>query len=171
MLIVLLVQSFAGGAHAAAKDERLEVKASETEQLRVLLTNQKVNAVLGDGTRVRGRVREVTPGTVLMNVEGSEGAFAVPRGNQSIATERFNTIEMTSRKGKKRAIFAALFGAAGFLVGAAAIAAEIDSLGGEGGPNGAGTAVLVGATAGGAAAGYALGHHLDKKRLTIVIVK
>lgn len=172
VLFITVFPCFAGSTPTAIKDdERLRVPASETEQLRVLLANQKVEAVLTDGTRVKGRVREVRGGSILINVDSSEGASALPRGEQTVATERFNTLEMRSYKGKKKGIFAAIGGAVGLLLGAAVLASEIDSLGGEGSINGAGAAVWVATTAGGTAAGYALGRQLDKKRVTIVIVK
>ncbi len=170
---VVLFQCFAADSIAGvtSQDQRLEVRASETEQLRVLLANQKVNALLTDRTRVIGRVKEVRSGTIVINVGSSEGVSALPRGDQSVATDRFNTLEIGSYKGNKRGILAVALGAAGLALGVLIGAAEIDSLGGEGSINGAGVAVIVAATAGGAAAGYALGRNLDKKRLTIVIVK
>ncbi len=173
LLLVLALQFSVPATLASVKadNQRLEVKASETEQLRVLLKNQKVNAILTDGTRVKGKVKEVQTGTLVVNVESSDGPSALRRGNQSVATESFSTLEIGSYKGKKRGILATALGAAGMTLGLLIVASEIDSLGGEGSINGAGAAVIAAATVGGAAAGYALGRNLDKKRLTIVIVK
>ena len=172
LLLILLFHSFAVGASAAVvpQDERVEVRASETEQLRALLANQKVNAVLNDGTRIKGKVKEVRTGVIVLSVESSEGAAALPRGEQTGTIDRFSTLEITSYKGKKRGILAAALGAAGLALGLAIGGMEIDSLGGEGEINGAGVAVIVAAGAGGAAIGY-LWEKLDKKRITIVIVK
>jgi hypothetical protein len=171
ILLSIFIQMFAAPAYAAGADERLEVKASETQQLRTLLTNQKVEAVLADGTRIRGRVRDVETGMLVINVDSSSGVSAYPRGEQRIAIDRFNTLEINSYIGRKRGILATTFGAVGLLVGLAIGSAEIDSLGGEGEINGAGKAVIAATTAGGIAAGYALGRSLDKKTITIVILR
>lgn len=173
LLLVLVFQALGSSASArmSENDERVEIKVSETERLRQLLENQKVNAVLVDGTRIRGTVKGVTSGTLTIRVASSDGASATPRGDQTIDTARFSTLEITKFKGKKRGILAAALGAGGFLLGVAVTAMEIDSLGGEGSINGAGVGVLVAATAGGAAAGYALGRNLDKKKVTVVIAK
>ncbi|MEQ1606538.1 MAG: hypothetical protein ABL999_16885 [Pyrinomonadaceae bacterium] len=173
LVFVFLFQCSAAESLAVADkpDDRLEVKASETEQLRVLLANQKVNAALTDGTRVTGKVKEVRSGTIVIDVTASSGASALTRGSHDLATERFSTFEMTSYKGKKRGIFTAALGAAGLVLGLAIGSAEIDSLGGEGSINSAGAAVIAATTAGGAAAGYVIGRNLDKKRLIIAIVR
>lgn len=171
-LVIFLFSWFAGNAVATpAQDERLEVKASETEQLKVLLERQKVNAVLTDGTRIKGKVKEVRSGVLVINVEQPEGAAGLAKGEQSLATDRFNTFEMKSYKGKKRGILAATLGFAGLALGVGINATEAESLGGEGSRTAAGIAVMVATTVGGAAVGYALGRNLDKKSLTIVITK
>lgn len=171
MLFLILFQSFAFDLHAAAKDERLEVRATATDQLRGLLAGRKVDAVLMDGTRVSGKVKEVRDGSVVMDVDKSDGTAALTLGEQNIATDRFNTLTVTRIKGKKRGIFAAVFGAVGLLAGAALVGMEIDALGGEGSINGTGAAVWTATTVGGAAAGYALGRNMDKKKITVVILK
>jgi hypothetical protein len=170
-LLVTIFQCMAAHTEAATKDKRLEVRASDTQQLRTLLTNRKVDAALTDGTRIKGLVKEVRDGAVMIVVDRSDGAGALPRGDQTVATEKFNTLEVSSVKGKKRWILGTAMGVAGLLLGGAIIAMEIDSLGGEGSANGAGAAVVAATTAGGSAAGYAIGRQLDKKRVTIVIIK
>lgn len=171
LIFAVLFQCFAADASAAVKDERLGVKASETEQLRVLLANQKVEAGLADGTRLRGRVNEVNTGTIVIHVESSEGTAALPRGAQSIATDRFNTLEMTTYKGKKRWIWATALAAVGAVVGLGVVASETEPFATEGSVKPAGVVVATAAVVGGAAGGYAIGRNRDKKRLTIVIVK
>lgn len=173
LAIFVFLQSFtfASAPVLVKPDERIDVKASETERLNTLLRNQKVKATLMDGTLVSGKVKEVRNGNVVVNVGSSSGATTFGRGDQEIAAERFSTIEITSFKGSKRGIFAAALGAAGLALGFLIGASESDSLGGEGAVNGTGAAVIAAAAVGGAAAGYAIGRNMDKKRLIITIVK
>lgn len=169
LLLAFALQTWAGAI--PTQNERLEVRASETERIKLLLNGQKIDAVLADGSRIKGRVKQVRDGTLVINVERSDGPVALSRGDQSVATDRFNTLEVSSYKGRKRGIFAAIFGAAGLALGLGISAMEIDSLGGEDSINGTGAAVIAATTAGGSAAGYALGRGMDKKLVTIVIVK
>ena len=166
ILILLLFHSANLSINAKpADDQEVEVAASDTAQLKQLLEDQKVEAILRDGTSLKGRVVEVRDGTLAVQVERSEGPSAPAKGLRQVPTARLSTVTITKIKGKKRAILGTTLAVAGAGLGLLMVATEFA---GESW-NGTYGAVTTATTAGGAAAGYFLGRQLDKKRVTIVI--
>lgn len=166
-VIVMLVWPLAGAKTKSAhfQDERIEVRATDTLQLKTLLEGQKVEALLTDGTALKGKVKSVIDLEIRLEVKSSNGPTALSRGENSLPTSRFATFTITKFKGKKRGILAATLGFAGLGVGILVIASEVT---GESW-NGTDAAILTAAVATGAIGGYSLGRHLDRKRVTVVI--
>ncbi len=143
----------------------VEVKASDTANLKELLEKQKIDARFADGTLLKGRVKEVIDGAVVMEIEQSEGPGAMAKGEHSIATDKITRIKIVKYKGSKRFVLATVLGIAGLAASWAITATEFA---GES-QNATYGGIAVATTAVGVVAGYAWGRALDKKEVTIVI--
>jgi len=161
LLFCPLLPLYVLGAEAASQ-EKIEVEASDTSQLKTLLVSRSVELMFRDGTYVKGQIKEVNNGEVLIKVKDSEGPSALRNGEQRVATERISTIQTTYHKGPYRAILAggiAAGAAAPALVGIDKGTLEVPS----------GMALLLTAAPAGAVIGYFTGKKVDKKTMTIVI--
>jgi hypothetical protein len=143
----------------------VEVKPSDTAKLKELLEKQKIDARLADGTLLKGRVKEVIDGAVVIKIEQSEGPGAMAKGEHSIATDKITEIKIVRYKGSKRVVLATVLGIAGLAASWAITATEFA---GES-QNATYGGIAVATTAAGIAGGYAWGRALDKKEVTIVI--
>jgi hypothetical protein len=152
-------------AAAAKKDERVELQAGDTAQLKKLIEGKRIEAIFTNGSRARGRVKQVSDGSVTLDVERSEGQPALAKGQHTLQTTNFSTITITKRKGKMRAILGTALGFAGLGFAALVVATEFE---GESW-NETYAAITVASIALGAVAGYFWGRSKDKKQITIVI--
>jgi hypothetical protein len=148
-----------------AKSQVVEVKASETDKLKELLENQKVDASFIDGTSLKGKVKEVRDGVIAVQVERSEGPNALTKGKHSVPTDKLATIKIAKRKGSKRAVLSTVLGFAGLGLAYLIIATEFAGESFNSTYGGVVAATIIA----GAAAGYAWGRALDKKEVTILI--
>ncbi len=147
-----------------ASSETVEVMASDTNQLRALLENQNVEAMLTDSTYLRGRVRDVRQSSIVLQVRGSRGPGQPGKGRSEVATDRFSTFQITRVKGSKRFSLLAAFAGAGFVAGFfGGLESDFETATGK-------TAVIALPIAGGVG-GYLLGRKLDRQPLTVVIKK
>ena len=90
------------------------VSASETERLRDLLSGKRIDASLADGAHLRGRVKEIQDGLLVVDIDKSSGPNPAPRGLQDIPTDRISTVQFTRYEGNKRFLYAALFFLGGY---------------------------------------------------------
>lgn len=149
----------------AAGSERTEVKASDTARSKELLENQKIEAMLADGTYLRGKVKEVKEDAMIVQVKNYEGPSALTKGEHRMPVSKFSTIKLTQYKGKKRALLGMGLGFGGLGLGILIAATEFAGESWNETYSGITTATTIGGIAG----GYLLGRHLDRKEATIVI--
>ncbi len=150
----------ATGAVQAAQNQVLSVSSSETKWFREMLSGQRINAFLADGTQLRGRVKEVQDGLLTVDIKKSIGPSSVPRGLHNIPMNRLSTVQFTRYKGKKRALLGALFFVGGYGLAAGIIEARE-------GYTGTRTAAAIGGWAGMTTIGYLWGRNKDKKNITV----
>ena len=136
------------------------IRASETERLRDLLSGKRIDASFADGNRLRGRVKEIQDGLLVVDIDKSSGPNPAPRGLQDIPTNRISTVQFTRYEGNKRFLYAALFFLGG---GVLAVPLNIDS------PTTASAAGAIGIWSGSTALGYLRGKKKDKKNVTLTI--
>jgi hypothetical protein len=143
----------------------IEVSESATAQLKELLEKQKIDAMLVDGTYVKGKVVEVSEGEVVVDVKESSGTTRIGRGEQRIPLRNLGTLYVTARKGNKRYVLIPLMAAG--LAGLGLLLSSGDSPE-EDDP--ASDAILPATFAvGGGVMGYVLGRQLDRHEFTLVI--
>lgn len=150
---------------APGQAQIVEVKASDTAQLKTLLEKQQVDISFTDGTLLRGQVRGVENGLVLVKVDRSAGPSTLTKGDHSIPLGGLATIKITRYRGKRRAALATILGIAGLGLGLLITSTEFagESF------NSTYGGITAAATVAGAAAGYAWGRSLDKKEVTVVL--
>ena len=89
VVLPLCVCLLAVGSAPAAQKEVLSVSAAETQQLRKLLKDKRIGALLQDGTHLRGRVKQVQDGLLTVHIKKSTGPRAMRRGQlQNIPLDR-----------------------------------------------------------------------------------
>ena len=169
LIFLLLLHAATGTADARSADtETIEVQASDTAQLQRLLEDRKVNVVLTDATRLKGKVQEVRSAEIVMDVERAEGAGALTKGTHTIPIAKVSTVKVISHKGKAKAVVPLITGGVGGLMGLGVL------FGAAYEPSEQFPAYAVLAAAipiGSIAGGYFLGKNLDKRELTVVIVR
>ena len=151
----------ATGAVQAAQNQVLSVSSSETKWFREMLSGQRINAFLADGTQLRGRVKEVQDGLLTVDIKKSIGPSSVPRGLHDIPMNRLSTVQFTRYKGNKRVLLGTAFTVGGLgLGGGVATATRGDRSGGA-----YLTVALLGIGMG--VLGYLWGRNKDKKNITV----
>lgn len=150
------------GTALGAKNEFLSVSASETKQLRKLIKDRRIVAVLADGSNLVGRVEKVRDGLVFLDMQESTRSNTVKSRLQEIPTDQIATMHFTRYRGKWRVGLATLFSFGGFLLGMAIIG---DCEGCQDGEMG----VLAGIWGGMTVLGGLLGLKKDKKAVTLEI--
>ena len=133
------------------------------------LVGKQVSIAMYNGGAVAGRVREVQPDALVIEVARSTNLTVYPKGPLRVPRERLHVLDLHGKGYKYRVIGTAL----GFLAGTAggfgvAIGVQGGILGDEH-STAAGTA-LVGMMAGVTAAGYAVGNAADRRTTTIQII-
>lgn len=113
IVLPLCVCLLAAGSAQAAENQVLSVRASETELLRDLLSGKRINASFTDGTRLRGRVKEVQDGLLRVDIKKTSDPNSVPRGLQDIPTDRISTVQFTRYQGNKRLLLGTAFSLGG----------------------------------------------------------
>jgi hypothetical protein len=133
------------------------------------LVGKHVSIPLYDGGAVAGRVREVQPDALLLEVSKTTSSLAYPKGLMRVPRDKLHVLDLHGKGVKYRVLGTTL----GFVAGAAGGAGV--ALGVQGGlfsdeHNTAAGAAFVGVMAGVTAAGYALGNVADRRTTTIQIV-
>ena len=162
IVLPLCVCLLAAGSAQAAENQVLSVRASETELLRDLLSGKRINASFTDGTRLRGRVKEVQDGLLRVNIKKTSNPNSVPRGLQDIPTDRISTVQFTRYEGNKRLLLGTLFFGGGYGL-------AVGIIEGREGYSGGRTAAAIGVWSGMTVLGYLWGKKKDKKNVTLVI--
>ena len=152
------------GSAQAAENQVLSVRASETELLRDLLSGKRINASFTDGTRLRGRVKEVQDGLLRVNIKKTSDPNSVPRGLQDIPTDRISTVQFTRYQGNKRLLLGTAFSLGGLGLGAGA-----QTMVNENEVTATSAAAWIGVWSGMTVLGYLWGKKKDKKNVTLVI--
>jgi hypothetical protein len=124
-----------------------------------------------DGTYVKGQVRQVEDGQIIINVKESEGISALPKGEQTVATESISTVQMTKRKGSFRGILTGAGIGGGALLGIG-IGLHYGDKYGTDSPEGraAGTAAIILPIAAGVG-GYFAGRAIDDEVKTTIVIQ
>ena len=78
-----------------AASRPLELKWSELDPV---ITAQKIALALPDGTRIKGRVLEVRPDSLLMQIRHTSNKKAHPKGLASVPRASVTEIEVTERR-------------------------------------------------------------------------
>ena len=164
IVLPLCVCLLAAGSAQAAENQVLSVRASETELLRDLLSGKRINASFTDGTRLRGRVKEVQDGLLRVDIKKTSDPNSVPRGLQDIPTDRISTVQFTRYQGNKRLLLGTAFSLGGLGLGAGA-----QTMVNENEVTAASAAAWIGVWSGMTVLGYLWGKKKDKKNVTLVI--
>ncbi|MBN2430718.1 MAG: hypothetical protein JXQ27_04550 [Acidobacteria bacterium] len=143
----------------------IEVQDTDTARLTELLENRTIDAMLVDGTYIKGKVLGIDSDRLMVRVQESSDASRVGRGEQRIPLAGLATLFATGHKGKKRyaliPLMAAGLAGIGLLLSSGDTPEEEDP---------ASDAILPAAFAvGGGVMGYVLGRQLDKQEFTLVI--
>ena len=134
-----------------------------TERLRDLLSGKRIDASFADGAHLRGRVKEIQDGLLVVNIKKTSDPNSLPRGLQDIPTDRISTVQFTRYEGNKRALFGTVFSLGGVgLGGGVATATRGDRSGGA-----YLTVVIIAIGIG--TLGYLWGKKKDSKNVTLVI--
>jgi hypothetical protein len=162
LTFVTLLGAFLIREASSLGSDKIEILASDTVQLKQLLEHQSVSAMFPVGSYLKGRIREVRTGSILIEVQKSEGTSALSRGDHLIPTSRFSTFQITRYHGNKRLILSSSLIGAGFVAGfLAGLESDFETNKGK--------AALVLLPAAGGIGGYFFGKSLDRKELTILI--
>ena len=141
-----------------AQDRVLSVEATETERLRNLLSGQRIDASLADGTYLKGRVQEVRQGLLRLDIQKST-ASAIPRGIQGIPIDRISTVQFTRyESNRNRVRYASILALGGIF-----LAAAVDA--------GGSTVASSGILAGMGTLGYLWGRTKDKQNFTVNLTR
>ena len=118
VVLLLCVCLLAVGSASAAKKEALSISATETQQLRKLLREKRIDALLQDGTHLRGRVKQIQDGLLTVHIKKSTGPSAMRRGQlQNIPLDRISTVKFTRYKGYVGVLRGIAFCLGGLLLG------------------------------------------------------
>ena len=140
----------------------LPVSASETERLRDLLSGKRIDASFADGAHLRGRVKEIQDGLLVVDIDKSSGPNPVPRGLQDIPTDRISTVQFTRYQGNKRLLLGTLFFGGGYGL-------AVGIIEGREGYSGGRTAAAIGVWSAMTILGYLWGKKKDKQNVTLEI--
>jgi hypothetical protein len=153
------------------RQEKIQVSASDTEQIKKLLMRKKIEAMFRDGTYIKGQVKEVDDGQIVIDVKESEGTSALQKGEQTVAIESLSTVQMTNRKGPFRGILTGAGIGGGALLGIG-IALHYGEKYGTDTPEGraAGTAAIV-LPIGAGVGGYFAGRAIDDEVTTTIVIQ
>ena len=140
------------------------VSASETERLRDLLSGKRIDASFVDGAHLRGRVKEIQDGLLVVDINESSGPNPAPRGLQDIPTDRISTVQFTRYQGNKRALLGTVFSLGGLGLGAGA-----QTMVNENEVTATSAAAWIGVWSGMTVFGYLWGRKKDKQNVTLEI--
>lgn len=146
-------------ASCSARHPIWTVRAWETDRLRNLLTKQRIDAALRDGTHVRGRVEKVQKDFMKVEVKQSRGSGSVPIGLHNIPIDRFSTVHWFEGS-RNRTLLSTLGLLSGVVFGLGFIATE--KFGG-----GADFSMIVIAPIVGGFVGYQVGRQKEQRTLEI----
>ena len=165
LVCLLLLQNFS----MAARKVELTLPWSGLEpQMR----QRKIALVLPDGVHLVGKVMDITPEALVLNVTKSSDPTGHPKGKTSIARSAVSVIQLNETKGSKRALWSSVGAGAG-IVGGWLLAEGVYHVSGEGQglwaePAGAG--LILGLAGAGGAVGYFSGRSSDRVETYIKIV-
>ena len=146
---------------AARAQERIEVPWAE---LGPALAGHIVSTVLPDGTVLRGHVLDVSADQLRFEANKTSNGALYPKEELSLARNQLKVFSYTQKRGRGRAIGAAIGAAA--IVASFYIPIEINS--NEAGDGNA-TAQHVAMGGIGAGLGYLVGNQVDKRTITVIV--
>ena len=162
VVLPLCVCLLAAGNVQGAENQVLSVGASEAERLRELLSGERINAFLADGSYLEGRVKEIQDSLLTVDIKKSTGPSPVPRGLQDIPTDRISTVQFTRYKGPKvRLLIGTILTIGGLALGAVLTSEKFNRAGN--------VALVVGSGVGMGILGYRWGKEMDERDVTLVI--
>ena len=164
VFVPLCTCMLAAGSVHAAENQALTVGASETDRLRDLLSDKRIEALFMDGTHLRGQVKEVQDGLLAVDIKKSTGPNPVLHGLQDLPTDRISTVQFTRYKGGKRFLYGALF-----FLGGLGLGAVVQTKVNESSVTMGSALSAVGACGGMTVLGYLWGTNKDKQNVTLTI--
>jgi hypothetical protein len=128
------------------------------EELAPLVQKREIETVLANGVHIRGRVEQVLPEALVVEVKRTSDPNLVPKGHTRVARELVSALTVRWKQGPARALLAiaGLYGLP--LLFAASGVASAEELG---------TAGSLAVASAGAAIGYVMGSELDARWLWV----
>ena len=165
LICLLLLQNLS----MAARKVELTLPWSELESH---IGQRKIALVLSDGIHLVGKVMDITPDSLVLNVTKSSDATSHPKGRTSISRSAVLVIQLNETKGAKRALWSSVGAGAG-LLGGWLLAEGVYHVSGEGQgfwaePTGVG--LTLGLAGAGGAVGYIGGRSSDRVETYIKII-
>ena len=153
----------------AARKVEITLRWSE---LQPHIGQRNVALVLPDGVHLAGKVMEITPDGLVLNVAKSSDPKGHLKGTTRIARSAVSVIQLNEIKGSKRALWSSVGAGAG-LVGGWLLAEGVYHVSGEGQglwAEPAGIGLILGLAGAGGAAGYFGGRSSDRVETYIKII-
>lgn len=153
-LLIVLLACFSG--QLAAESKALVLP---WEQLAPMVTGQKIELYLSDGTRLRGEALAVRTDTFVMDVEKTSNKTRYSKGQAEVPRPEVSSVNLIQRTIRWRLLTTPAIGLAGAALGGAA----------TNGHNREGLPLIT--IPASIAAGYFLGKHMDTNVTKITIVR
>jgi len=153
----------------AARKVELALRWSE---LQLHIGQRNVALVLPDGVHLAGKVTEISPDGLMLNVTKSSDPKGHPKGKTPIARSKISVIQFNETKVSKRALWSSVGAGAG-LVGGWLLAEGVYHVSGEGQglrAEPAGIGLILGLAGAGGVAGYFAGQSSDRVETYIKII-
>jgi len=165
LICLLLLQNLSMGARKV----ELSLPWGEIEPH---IGQRTIALVLPDGVHLVGKVTDITPDALVLNVTKSSDPKGHPKGKTSIARSAVSVIQLNETKGSKRALWSCVGAGAG-LVGGWLLAEGVYHVSGEGQglwAEPAGIGLILGLAGAGGATGYIGGRSSDRVETYIKII-
>jgi hypothetical protein len=153
----------------AARKVELSLRWGEIEPH---IGQRTIALVLPDGVHLVGKVMDITPDALVLNLTKSSDPKGHPKGKKSIARSAVSVIQLNETKGSKRALWSSVGAGAG-LVGGWLLAEGVYHVSGEGQglwAEPAGVGLILGLAGAGGAIGYFGGRSSDRVETYIKII-
>ena len=153
----------------AARKVELTLPWSELEPR---IGQRKIALVLPDGVHLAGKVMEITPDGLVLDVTKSSDATRHAKGKTSVARATVSVIQLNETEGSKRALWSSVGAGAG-LVGGWLLAEGVYHVSGEGQglwAEPAGVGLTLGLAGAGGAIGYLGGRSSDRVEIYIKVI-
>jgi hypothetical protein len=164
-ICLLLLQNLSMGARKV----ELSLRWGEIEPH---IGQRTIALVLPDGVHLVGKVMDITPDALALNVTKSSDPKGHPKGKTSITRSDVTVIQFSETKGSKRALWSSVGAGAG-LVGGWLLAEGVYHVSGEGQGlwvEPAGIGLILGLAGAGGATGYIGGRSSDRVETYIKVI-